>query len=124
MKKIIFCCLLIIIFFTGCTNNNSTVKSSSSANYVEAKEMIINNGALMVDVRTKEEYDEKHIDGAISLPLDEITSDSVSSAIDDKNAIMIVYCKSGSRSSQAVTKLNELGYNNVYDFGAMSNWRE
>ena len=126
MKKIFFCLLLSLIIITGCTANNYSSKESSSngtISYVEAKEKIINQGAILVDVRTKEEYDEKHIDGAVLLPVDEITKEKVDNII-KTNDIMIVYCKSGARSSQAVTKLNELGYNNVYNLGSMSNWKE
>ena len=124
MKKIFFCFLFILIIFTGCSSNNSTTNTNGTIKYVEAKEMIINKGALMIDVRSKEEYDEEHIDGALSLPVDEITNEKVASVINDKNNIIIVYCKSGVRSAQAVTKLNDLGYNNVYNLGAMSNWKE
>lgn len=126
MKKIFFC-LLSLLFVIGCTNNNSSTQvgsSSGTINYVEAKEKIINQGAILVDVRSKEEYDEDHIEGAILLPLDEITTEKVSEIVNNKNDIMIVYCKSGNRSSEAVIKLNELGYNNVYNLGAMSNWKE
>ena len=44
--------------------------------------------------------------------------------IEDKDDVIIVYCKSGNRSSQALTKLTDLGYTEVYDLGAMSNWEE
>ena len=127
MKKQLLYFFLILIIITGCSSNKSTINSTNSngtIGYVEAKEMIINKGAVVLDVRTKEEYEEKHIDGALSLPVDEITTEKVASIINDNNTIMIVYCKSGVRSAQAVTKLNDLGYNNVYNLGAMSNWKE
>ena len=44
--------------------------------------------------------------------------------VNDKNSPIIVYCKSGNRSHQALLKLQELGYSKVYDLGAMSNWTE
>ncbi|MBR3161200.1 MAG: rhodanese-like domain-containing protein [Bacilli bacterium] len=126
MKKIFFCFLLSLVFVTGCSNNSVSTGAGSSngtISYIEAKEKIINQGAILVDVRTKEEYDENHLDGAVLLPVDEITKEKVASIVND-NDILIVYCKSGVRSSEAVTKLNELGYNNVYNLGAMSNWKE
>ena len=126
MKKIFFCFLLSLVFVTGCSNNSVSTEAGSSngtISYIEAKEKIINQGAILVDVRTKEEYDENHLDGAVLLPVDEITKEKVASTVND-NDILIVYCKSGVRSSEAVTKLNELGYNNVYNLGAMSNWKE
>lgn len=118
MKRV-FIIFLCLVCFAGCSNS-----SSNSINYVQAKEQIINNGAVLLDVRTKEEYDESHIGGAILLPLDTIDNNSVSSIVDDKSKPIIVYCKSGVRSAQAVSKLIELGYENVYDLGAMSNWKE
>ncbi len=116
MRKfyLLFVLLLILV---GCGSTKDTI------NYVEAKEKIINNGAILIDVRSKEEYDEKHIDGAISLPVDSIES-NVSSVVSDKNSEIIVYCKSGVRSHEAYELLVGLGYKKVYDFGSMDNWRE
>ncbi len=126
MKKIFFCCLLILFFLSGCDSKisgNSSLENGR-VNYVQAKELIINNGAILVDVRTKEEYDEKHIDGAVLLPVDEIEDEKVKEIVNSKDDFIIVYCKSGVRSSEAASKLNDLGYNNVYNLGAMSNWKE
>ena len=116
MKK--FFLIICIFLLVGCSKGNMSV------NYVEAKEKIINESAILVDVRSQEEYDEDHIEGAVLLPLDSIDSDSVMETIGDKKTVIIVYCKSGKRSAQALEKLNELGYKNVYDLGSMSNWRE
>ena len=114
--------LLCCICFTGCSNEQ---KDSSKISYMEAKEKIINEEAILVDVRTQEEYDEKHIDGAVLLTLDYMADENtVSSILPDKKHPIIVYCKSGVRSHQAIERLQSLGYDNVYDLGAMSNWKE
>ena len=118
MKKFLLI-IMCIIFLTGCSGSEKY-----SVNYVQAKEKIINEGAILVDVRTEEEYSEGHIAGAILLPLDSIDKDSVRESVGDKKTVIIVYCQSGKRSSQALEKLNGLGYKNVYDLGAMSNWKE
>ena len=120
MKRKIFILMLCFIFLGGCSSNSDQVM----VNYVQAKEKIINEGALLIDVRTQEEYDEKHIDEALLLPLDEISADSVSNIVDSKDKVIIVYCRSGNRSHQALELLKSLGYHNVYDLGAMSNWKE
>lgn len=123
MKKlliIIFC----IFLLSGCGGTKNTDSSDGSVNYMEAKEKIINDGAILLDVRTKEEYDDKHIDGASLLPLDEINIDNISKLVSDKDIPIIVYCRSGNRSKQAKEKLIALGYSKVYDLGAMSNWKE
>ena len=119
MKKNVLILLICFIFLFGCSNNNSV-----SVNYMQAKEKIINEGDVLDDVRTQEEYDERPIAGAILLTLDDINEDSVNNVIDNKDTVIIVYCKSGVRSSQAVSELNDLGYENVFDLGAMSNWKE
>ena len=116
MRKFYFL-FIILLLLVGCSSSSDTI------NYVEAKEKIINNGAMLIDVRTKEEYDEKHIDGAVSLPLDNIESD-ITNVVNDKNTEIIVYCKSGARSHEAYELLLGLGYKKTYDLGAMDNWRE
>lgn len=122
MKKLLIF-LLCIFCFGGCSNNSSN-DSNGLINYVEAKEKIINDGAILVDVRTEEEYNEEHIDGSILFTLDTINEENASNFFEDKDTIIIVYCRSGNRSHQAVEKLNELGYTNVYDLGSISNWEE
>ena len=121
MKKL-FIMLLCFICLVGCSENNDS--KDELINYVEAKEQIINNGAILVDVRTVEEYNENHIDGAVSLPLETINEETVADIVDSKEAAIIVYCKSGNRSHQAYQQLSELGYSKVYDLGAKSNWEE
>ena len=123
MKKLLIITLCIFLL-SGCGENKNTDSSSGSVNYMEAKEKIINDGAILLDVRTKEEYNEKHIDGASLLPLDKIDIDSISQIVSEKDTPIIVYCRSGNRSQQAREKLIALGYSKVYDLGAMSNWKE
>lgn len=123
MKKLLIITLCIFLL-SGCGEAKNTDSSDSSVNYMEAKEKIINDGAILLDVRTKEEYNEKHIDGASLLPLDKIDIDSISQIVSEKDTPIIVYCRSGNRSQQAREKLIALGYSKVYDLGAMSNWKE
>ena len=119
MKKSFLLLLLTFVLLIGCSSQSSQV-----INYVQAKEKIINEGAILLDVRTQEEYDDGHINGAFLLSLDSISDDSVSEIVSDKDTPIIVYCRSGKRSHEAYEKLLELGYKNVYDFGAMSNWKD
>ncbi len=123
MKKLLIITLCIFLL-SGCGEAKNTDSSDGSVNYMEAKEKIINDGAILLDVRTKEEYNEKHIDGASLLPLDIIDIDSISQIVSEKDTPIIVYCRSGNRSKQAREKLIALGYSKVYDLGAMSNWKE
>lgn len=73
------------------------------------------NEYIIVDVRTKEEYEESHISGAINIPYDEITDNNTL----DKDKIIFVYCRSGARSEIAFNTLTNLGYT-VYGLGAFS----
>ena len=119
MKKLLV--FFILFLLVGC---NSDKNNSGLISYMDAKEKIINEGAIVVDVRSEDEYNQNHIGGAILLSLDNINDDSVSAIIDSKDTPIIVYCRSGNRSSQALEKLEELGYTEVYDLGSIDNWEE
>jgi len=119
MKKL-FILLLGIFLLSGCSSDSN----SGLISYMDAKEKIINEGAIVVDVRTEDEYNEKHIDGSLLLPLDSISEDTVLNVIDSKDTPIILYCRSGNRSSQALVKLEALGYTKVYDLGSIDNWKE
>ena len=82
---------------------------------------IINNGEdyLIVDVRTKEEYDSGHLGGALLLPVQELEDRLNELAIDKP---IIVYCRSGVRSKTAATILVENGFKQVYDMGGINDW--
>ena len=87
---------------------------------------LINDGALLVDVRSLMEYNQGHIDGAINIDVQDILNMTDSLVYENANISkdkkIIVYCRSGSRSSSAASKLIELGYKNVYDLGSIDNW--
>ena len=76
---------------------------------------------ILLDVRTKEEFDAGHIAGAVLLP-NETILDSQPDALPDLNAEILIYCRSGNRSAQAANKLVAMGYTNVYDFGGIIDW--
>lgn len=78
------------------------------------------NGAVLLDVRTKEEYADGHIEGSVNVPLDVVTS--VQSVVKDKNTPLFVYCFSGSRSGQAVSILKRMGYNDVTNIGGICSY--
>ncbi len=76
---------------------------------------------IIIDVRTIEEYSEGHIPNAISLPVQNI-GNGENFQLPDKNQLILLYCRSGSRSRQAAQKLVEKGYANVVDFGGINKW--
>lgn len=80
----------------------------------------VNDGAILIDVRSEEEYKLSHLDQAINIPVDVIEEEIVNYVV-DKGTPVILYCRSGNRSSNAAQVLLKLGYYKVYDLGAMDN---
>jgi phage shock protein E len=80
---------------------------------------MINNGAILIDVRTKEEFDAGHLEGAINIPWEETTS--LMAAIgSDKQRPAVLYCRSGNRSGKAIAVLEKKGYSNLFNAGGLA----
>ena len=79
------------------------------------------SGYIILDVRTAEEYSEKHIPGAVNVP-NEIIGSAGIPELPDKAQLILVYCRSGNRSKQAAEKLAKLGYTNIVEFGGIHDW--
>jgi len=80
---------------------------------------LVSSGALLVDVRTPDEFNELHVEGARNIPLNELGR-SLGSLPKDKP--IVVYCAVGSRSAAAAGLLAKSGYD-VRNLGAMENWK-
>ena len=123
MKKLILL-LLAVMMFTACgqdtENNQEAVYMNITAE--EAKKIMDSEeGYIILDTRTQEEYDEGHIPGAIVIPHDEIT-DRAEEELPDKDQLLLVYCRSGRRSKLAAEALVKLGYTNIKEFGGIIDW--
>ena len=118
-------CLLMA--FESCAQNGKQNSETKKAEYhkisaEEAKKMLDENtNALLLDVRTEAEFNQSHIVGAISFPLSEIEA-KAADRLPDKNALILVYCRSGKRSQAAANMLVSMGYTNVYDLGGINSW--
>ena len=77
--------------------------------------------AIILDVRTQQEFDTGHIPGAILLP-DYAIEAQAPYVLPDKDAMILIYCRSGNRSASAARLLVSMGYTNVYDFGGINSW--
>ena len=89
----------------------------------KAKQIMSENPkCVILDVRTQSEFDEGHIEGAILIPYDEI-SDKAEDILTDKDAEILVYCRSGRRSAVAAKTLSDLGYTDIKDFGGIIDWK-
>ena len=123
MNKLVFL-LLAVMMLTACgqdkENNQGAVYVNITAE--EAKRIMdIEEGYIILDVRTQEEYDEGHIPGAIVISHEEI-AEKAEGVLTDKNQLILVYCRSGRRSKLATEALVELGYTNIKEFGGIIDW--
>ena len=116
--------LLVVMLLTACgqdtENNQEAVYVNITAQ--EAKQITDSDeGYIILDVRTQEEYDQGHIPGAILIPDTEVevTAEEV---LTDKDQLLLVYCRSGRRSKLASEILVELGYTNIKEFGGIIDW--
>ena len=75
-------------------------------------------GAVLLDVRTPQEYREGHIPGSQNVPLQQL--DKVEEVTENKDTVLYVYCRSGARSRQAVSLLRAMGYTNVHNIGGIA----
>ena len=79
------------------------------------------SGYIILDVRTPEEFAERHIPGAINIPNETISTEKIPE-LPNKDQLILVYCRSGNRSKQASEKLVALGYTNIVEFGGINDW--
>jgi phage shock protein E len=97
--------------------------SYKKIDFVQARQMLdADPSALLLDVRTEQEYIVEHASGAVLFPLDDISAGSAQSVIPDKSTAALVYCRTGRRSLEAAERLLALGYENVYDLGSLEGW--
>jgi len=103
-------------------DNTAQTGSYSTITAEEAKQMMDSGQPyILLDVRTEQEYQQQRIDGATLIPLNELSA-RAATELPDKDIAIIVYCRSGARSSSAAQMLASMGYTNVHDLGGISNW--
>ena len=123
MKKLIFL-LLAVMMLTACGQDKENDQGAVYVNITaeEAKQIMdIEEGYIILDVRTQEEYDQGHIPGAIVISHEEI-AEKAEKVLTDKDQLILVYCRSGRRSKIATEALVELGYTNIKEFGGLIDW--
>ena len=123
MKKLILI-LLAVMMLTACGQDKENDQGAVYVNITaeEAKQIMDSeDGYIILDTRTREEYDEGHIPGAIVISHEEIT-EKAEEVLTDKDQLILVYCRSGRRSKIAAEALVELGYTNIKEFGGIIDW--
>lgn len=110
MKKI-FSLILICIMLTACGSKYQLIDSNKAMTLIE-------DGAIVIDVREVDEYNTGYIEGAVNIPLGIIYTVDY-----NKDKPIIVYCASGMRSMEAAKQLYDMGYTNLYNLdGGLINW--
>ncbi len=127
MKKILFVFMLFLplIVLVSCTAETEP-EAAEESEYIRidaeaAKEMMESEDVVILDVRTEEEFEEIRIEGAVLIPDYEI-AELAEEKLPDKEATILVYCRTGRRSEIASKVLIEMGYTKVYDFGGIVDW--
>jgi len=105
--------------------NDSNLPNSTTYQKITAETayqmMQKSDGFVLLDVRSNEEFQEKHINGAILIPVSELEK-RAEPELADKDAVILVYCRSGVRSANASKILVKKGYTQVFDFGGINSW--
>lgn len=91
----------------------------SQVSVAEAR-ALVDAGARLIDVRSRDEFSAGHLPGAINVPVDQLSARLA--ALGAKDEPKVVYCASGSRSAFARSVLKGHGFTRVYNLGAMSRW--
>ena len=123
MKKLTLI-LLAVMMLTACGQDKENDQEAVYVNITaeEAKQIMdTEEGYIILDVRTQEEYDQGHIPGAIVISHEEI-EEKAEQVLPDKDQLILVYCRSGRRSKIAAEALAELGYTNIKEFGGIIDW--
>ena len=121
MKRMLLLLFPLLLLLAGCSGNTAD-SSYQQITQEEAKEMMDTQNVVILDVREQNEYDGGHIPGAVLLPVGTIDEAAAAEVIPDKDSTVLVYCRSGNRSKTASSKLAELGYTNIYEFGGINTW--
>ena len=124
MKKWSLLILGLLLLLTACsspTKNNQEMVFLNITAEEARKLMDSENDRIILDVRSREEYDQGHIPGAILIPDTEIEA-KAADLLPDKDQLILVYCRSGRRSKLAAQSLADLGYTNIREFGGILDW--
>ncbi len=140
--KIIGALVVVLLFGTGffLFEKNSTETTEQSVEHTDSlksfeispsevvRKKQAGSDAILLDVRTLEEYEEIHLEDAVLLPVQEMTQESLTAiglGIDAKDKEIILYCRSGARSNTAYNIMESLGYTNIKSVaGGMVHWKE
>ena len=134
MKMPVFVLITVMLLLSSCNGRTSEASSQAQSwasvsaykkiSAAEAKEMMNREDAVVLDVRSEREFLEGFIEGArlFSVEPEEEFKARAELELTDKNAFILIYCRTGRRSANASNVLLGMGYTNVYDFGGIYDW--
>ena len=108
--------LSLLVLCTACGQGYRHISKEEALHRMESPRDL-----LIVDVRTREEYEKSHVPGAVLVPIEDIRQGNLD-ALPDKNQELLLYCWTGRRSEESAVLLAKLGYRNVYEFGGLVDW--
>ena len=120
--------MTMVLLICGCSGKIETEQDTEKNLYIqitasEAKKMMDEQEEIFIlDVREQSEYNEGHVPGAVLLPVGTISEETAAAVIENKDTVVLVYCRSGNRSKTAAQALADLGYTQVYEFGGIRDW--
>jgi len=125
MKRFLIISLISLFLLPGCGGQTNLIENNPEISVSNAEQRFNDPSVTIIDVRTEEEYLTSHISNSLLIPLDTIENEILNHSEISKNSEIIVYCRSGKRSMNALTKLVSLGYSNVKSLaGGITSWTE
>lgn len=113
-----------VTIYTLCQGSEKMIKTirkilyrsidNKEISYENLNDFMKNKKVFLIDVRSNQEYEEGHLNGAINISLYNIEKE-IENIVKDKDELIILYCSSGSRSKEAKKIIEELGYHEVYN---------
>lgn len=111
---------LLVVLFVAAGCGGTSAQPGADVSVQEAFKMWQNKEAVVIDVRTPEEYRQGHIPGVVNIPLDQL---SARAGEVPTTAAVLLICRSGNRSGQGTSLLRARGFANVYNVaGGMNEW--
>ena len=110
MKWIIILAAVALLIFVLKLRASGTLSTAAARAHLK-------NGALLVDVRTVEEFNTKHLTNAVNIPVDQI-KEALPRRVPDQSHLLLLHCRSGRRSGIAEQELRALGYTNAFNIGS------
>lgn len=120
LRKVLIASLIVMVVTMGAgCGDEATFKHLT---HDEARAMIASNpDVIILDVRTPQEFEKKHIVNAVLLPIEDLREGDFSK-IPDKDATILIYCWTGRRAADSAQILIDNGYTNVYEMGGIVDW--